>query len=197
MNSFLFLTSNILGILGYVYYFFDVKGSHIKSNKWSWLIWSFTMLIETLTFNEISKDFWKSGIFFISTACCVVVSTLIWSKSKWQKPHWTEFVCVSVSIVSAVLWLVFNLTVWAHLIVVISLPIAFIPTYRDAWNNFKHEDTPSWLLWVLGDFFALLLIIFRYEKFEDLPYIIAEFLSHFFVWFIVFYKKELSEKYEN
>ncbi len=185
MDSIVFFLTAILWIAGYAYYFKDTINSSIRPNRWSWLAFSISISLEALTYSDVSSDFWKSGIFFVSSLACVVVTALIWNKARWFRPDWTETFCLVVSVVATVIWLGFGEAWWAHVLLLTAIPVAFIPTYRDAWRNWKNENTPAWILWTLGDALAIIFVLMRLEIWEELPYAIVEFLAHITVWIIV------------
>lgn len=185
MTYILFSLSAILGIVAYYFYFRDTNRSSIKPNKWSWLIFGITTLLEALTYNAVSGDIVKSSIFFISAICCLLVTTLIWSRAEWQRPDWTEFFCVIASVVAITVWVGFGDAWWAHVIMLISVPVAFIPIYREAIRNWQSEYTPAWGIWTLGDFSALVLVMSRLDMIKEIPYAAVEMLSHATVWYLV------------
>ncbi|MEK7176739.1 MAG: hypothetical protein AAB719_00355 [Patescibacteria group bacterium] len=193
LDILLFITSGIFGVVAYRFYFKDIRDSVIKPNRWSWLIFCIATLLEVLTYNEVSGDLVKSSLFFISAICTFIIAALLWSRSTWKKPDWTEFICLSASIISLILWLGFNETLWAHIMLVVAIPISFIPIYRDSWNDWRVEDTVAWQLWTFGDLLAIFLVLTRLDKFEELPFAIVEFLSHATVWFLVSRGKRIFE----
>lgn len=175
----------IVGVVGYAYYFKDVARSEISPNRWSWLIWSAATLIEALTYDEVSGDLLKSAIFGASAICCWLITALIWARSVWQWPNQTELACVAASAVAMVVWLVFEEAYLAHMIMVIALPIAFIPTWRTAYAEPSKEMTRAWMIWSIGDFIALTLIVHRLESVEELPFILMELACHATIWITV------------
>lgn len=198
MQTIAFAVSSIFGIWAYAVYFRKIlkhsenggEGSEsFKPNRWSWLIWSVATAVESFTYEELSGDPFKSALFFISAGCCVVITTLIWTKSVWAMPDWTEILCTVASIAAIIVYVVFKEAFWAHFIAIAALPIAFIPTYRDAWLDWKSENTPSWMLWTIGDIATLSFVVMRLDKGEELPYAIIEMLCHGLVWGIVAFKR--------
>lgn len=175
----------IIGVIGYGWYFKDVAASEIKPNRWSWLIWSAATLIEAFTFDAVSGDFFKSSIFFASAICCWMITLLIWSRSVWAWPDWTELGCVAFSVVSLVVWLVYSEALWAHLLMVVALPVAFVPTWRSAYRSPGHEMSPAWAIWSIGDLIALSQVVMRLNGWEELPFILMEFACHFSIWLTV------------
>jgi hypothetical protein len=194
MKLLLLTCSLIFGIIAYAQYFKDTIKESIQPNRWSWLIWSVSTLVEALTYGATSGDFLKAFIFYTSAACCLIVTSLIWLRSTWQKPSWTEFFCVFISIFALILWLYFRLTVWAHLLTVIALPVGFIPTWQSAWKNFLHENSLSWLYWTVGDFLAVAFVLSRLSKNIELPFVIMEALCQGAVLTIIILRKRKARK---
>jgi hypothetical protein len=116
---------------------------------------------------------------------CIIATIAVWRKGKWETPSLTEILCVVVSVVAVILWLYYRLTWWAHLLMIAAIPVSFIPTYLNAWKNYKHEDTPSWLFWTIGDTCALLLVLSRLDKYEEIPYASVEALCHALVLILI------------
>ena len=197
VETFLFIASAIFGIVAYRFYFKDIVNSVIRPNRWSWLIFCIATLLEILTYNEVSGDLVKSSLFFISAICTFIIAAFLWSRSTWKRPDWTEFVCFSASVISLILWLGFHETLWAHIMLVVAIPISFIPIYRDSWNDWRCEDTIAWQMWTYGDLLAVFLVLIRLDKFEELPFVIVEFLSHATVWILVSHGKKIPGKKIN
>ncbi|MBX4199253.1 hypothetical protein KW800_03235 [Candidatus Parcubacteria bacterium] len=189
MGLLLLFASASIGVVAYSFYFNDTRGSEISPNRWSWLIWSITTLVEALTYREISGDPMEYAVFLVSAACCSVVTTLIWTKSKWQIPDWTEVVSLVVSIAAVVVWIGFCETVWAHYLTVGALPVAFWPTWRDSWKNYDLENSRAWGLWSIGDFVVIILVLTRIKDTAELPLAITEFACHVITWGIVTHKR--------
>ena len=189
MSYLLLLASAGFGVAAYSFYFKDTVSAEIKPNRWSWLIWSITTAVESVTYHEVSGDWMKSTVFFLSAVCCGVVTARIWTKSKWQTPDWSEVVSIVASLGALGIWFKYRDVLGAHYLVVGALPIAFFPTWKEAWKDFGKEFTWAWPLWTIGDFFAILLILSRFEKREELPYAVMECLCHLVVWGIVAFKR--------
>lgn len=181
-TSVMLIAAIAFGIAAYVEYFRDIQNEVITPNRWSWLIWSVATAMEALTYEAVSDDWVKGIAFFISAMCCFWVTILIWRKATWKKPDWTEIVSIVASGLALVIWLQFQLTLWAHLLMVLAVPIAFLPTWKSATKNPKNEKSRAWGLWSIGDLLTLLVILVRLDKVEELPFILVEFACHAVVW---------------
>jgi|SRR3989344_3769659 len=172
-------------VAAYVQYFRDTYFGIVAPNRWTWLIWSVATTVEALTYQAVSDDWIKSAVFFIASFSCIGIMLLIWSKARWENPKWTEVVCVIASGVALLLWLQFQFSLWAHLLMVLSVPIAFIPTWKSALQDPSNERSFAWALWSLGDLLTLFVILTRLSGAEELPFILVEFVSHVVVWRMV------------
>lgn len=181
-------------ILAYIIYFVNLVWGETAPNRWSWLIWSGATLIEALTFNEVSGDSLQGSIFFISSACCFIITLAIWVRSKWKWPSFWELVCLVASAAALVLWLHYGLTLIAHLVMVAAVPVAFIPTWLAASADARKEKTSAWMIWTVGDALTLWLILSRLKEFDELPFIIMELLCHAGTWLLISYLLTRSPK---
>jgi len=75
-----------------------------------------------------------------------------------------------------------------------AIPIAFLPTYKNALNNYENENSKAWLLWSISDLLMIVIIVIRLKAFKELPYAVVEFVCHFSVFVIIFYKQNIGAK---
>jgi len=184
MQNLFVVVSSLVGMIAYGIYYKDIKSSSIQPNKWVWMTFGITTIMEALTYSEVSSGPARV-IFFISAGCCLVVTWLIWSRAKWDKPSWEEFFCLAACVLAVILWLGFQETLWAHMLMVISVPVAFIPSYREVFKDHVSEDTHAWMIWTIGDMLALVLILGTRSDWESFPYAVVEAMSHAGMWIMV------------
>jgi hypothetical protein len=188
---FLFFAVSIgFSLAAYYSYFKNIQNEVVNPNRWSWLIWSGSVLVETMTYDEVSGDLIKSAAFWISACCCIGITLRIWSISSWHRPDFTELLSVLISFIAIICWVKFKLVTLGHFIALVGLPIAFIPTWKNAWVDYKSENCASWKLWTIGDGLWFLVILLRLEKAEEIPYIVTEGLCHGSVWLLVVLRRK-------
>lgn len=188
-----FFIATFFSIAGYVFYYFAIKKDTISPNRWSWIIWAVATLVETLTYHESFGSLFESSIFYISSTACIVITLLIWRVAKWKKPDGTEIFSVIACVLSMIVWYLYQTAFWAHIIMLIALPVAFIPTFKSARIDYKHEDTPAWGLWTIGDLFCFFFIFLENKTQEELYYISIEFFCHCSIFVLVFYQKKMKK----
>lgn len=168
----------------------------ITPNRWSWLIWGATTIVEALTFQgltleadatlmEWSQSFLKASVFYVTAGYCLLIAGKIWHKAKWQMPNRSEIFAVTASIAAIVIWLVFGEAWWAHLIAILAIPVSFIPSWKDAWKDPEQEHTCAWPLWTLGDALTFVGIWLLIDTDKELPYIAMELACHAAMWLLV------------
>lgn len=178
----------LFGTLAYRRYWLDIGNKEIQPNRWSWLVWSVTTMVEASTYFANNLDWLEAVPFFVSGFACVVVTITIWHKAKFEWPDPVEAVCVLAATAATILWLCFHLTWWAHVIVILAVPVAFWPTWQKAWHCPKNEQTPAWMLWTIGDALALVVVLMRMDSWSDwqeLPYAVVELACHGAMWLII------------
>ena len=187
------IIASLITIVAFVIYYFDIRKQSIVPSRFSWIIWSMTASLETLTYTYISDDKLKSVCFITSSLCCVLITAKIWTSSDRKVPNWAEG-SLAFCMVSLTIWLLFKSPFFAHMLMLIAIPIAFLPTYKNALNNFENENSNAWLLWSISDLLMIVIIMIRLKAFKELPYVVVEFVCHFSVFVIIFYKQNVTAK---
>ncbi len=182
-----FLLAIACNFAGYATYLTGLRRKLVEPNRASWLIWSASTAIEAATYAAVNPSSMQSIILLASAVLCIAVTIGIWRRSTWATPSRGEMVCMAACLASLVLWLVFREAYWAHILVVIAVPISFWPTWASVAADPTRERSPAWGLWTVGDL-ATLLVASRSGISGDVgeyAYLLVEFLCHASVWFMV------------
>lgn len=185
--SFLFMAI-LSNLTAYAFYYRDLRKESITPDRWSWLIWGLSSAVEALTYQALNGDIFKSIVFMLSATVCILITISIWVHAKWKSPDWVEISCTIASLSSLALWLIFNQTFWAHILVILAVPIAFLPTWKGALNGREHSL--AWGIWTISDIATLAIILMRFESIDEMPYMIIELACHATVWLIIFWRSQ-------
>lgn len=183
------LTACIISGFGYWVYYNDLKKAAVKPSRFSWLIGSLFVSLETLTYNSLSGDWVKSACFFVSAIACILITIKIWYGSKWSRPCSTDIFATVFCAGSLAVWYVYQSDWQAHLILLLSIPILSYPTFKNAFADFSNEDSKAWYIWIVSDVVELVLVCGRLQSVQELPYALTEFLCHAVVAGLVIYGK--------
>lgn len=175
-----------LSAAGYAIYLAGLRRHLVEPNRASWLIWSAATGIEAATYAAVNPRAPQSWIFGLSAVACVIVTLVMWRRSRWRAPTPSETLCMAAAFVAITLWVAFHETFWAHMLVVAAVPISFWPTWESVWEDRARERSPAWGLWTLGDL-ATLLLATRTDGsgIGEYGYIFVELLCHASIWFMV------------
>lgn len=192
MMVLLTVAASILTIIAYYLYYTDLKKAVISPNHFSWIVWSLSVSLETITYNMVSGDLIKTLCFSVSSLACIIITVKIWTVSIWVKPTRIEKLTVLFCVLSLIAW-AFSTSAWmAHLLLLLALPVAFIPTIKSVHGNYTNENSKAWLLWSIADLLVLSIVIIRYRSYVELPYAIMEFICHSGIFLLIFYKRMKS-----
>lgn len=171
---------------GYAIYLAGLRRHLVEPNRASWLIWSSATGIEAATYAGVNPYAPQSWIFGLSALACVMVTLVMWQRSRWRAPTPSETACMVAAFAAITLWTAFHETFWAHMLVVAAVPISFWPTWQSVWEDRARERSPAWGLWTLGDLATLLLATRTHGSgVGEYGYILVELLCHASVWFMV------------
>lgn len=175
-----------LSLAGYATYLAGLRRHLVEPNRASWLIWSVATAVEAATYAAINPGAPQGWVFAASAVACIVVTVVMWRRSRWRAPTAIESACMATALVSIALWLAFDQALWAHMLVVAAVPVSFWPTWRSVMEDARRERSPAWGLWTLGDV-ATLLVAARVpgQAGSEYAYILVEFGCHAAVWFMI------------
>ena len=173
-------------LVAYVLYGLATRRGLVAPNRASWLIWSATTTTEALTYNALNQGAAQNIIFFISSIACIAMTISVWRHSKWERPTALESVCMATCVAALIIWVGFQNAFWAHVLVLIVIPISFLPTWVSLRLNPKSEQSPAWGLWTVSDVATLsFTLMSAHGHYTDVPYILIEFLCHASVWIMI------------
>jgi hypothetical protein len=125
-------------------------------------------------------------VFAVSAVACILVTLSLLRRSHWAMPTQSEALCIAACFSALIVWLVFREAYWAHMLVVVAVPVSFWPTWASVWRDRSSERSPAWGLWTFGDLATLVLTVRGPAPgFAELAYVVVEFLCHASVWFMI------------
>ncbi|WP_082448460.1 MULTISPECIES: SET domain-containing protein [unclassified Sphingomonas] len=177
----------VANIAGYAVYLRALRRDLVEPNRASWLIWSIGTGVEAATYAAVNPRALQTIVLLVSALACILVMLGIWRRSAWASPSRSETACIVASLGALVLWLGFRDAFWAHMLVVVAVPVSFWPTWVAARADPQRERSPAWGLWTIGDLATLLVAlgVAHGRSVGELAYPIVELASHAAVWGLV------------
>ena len=171
---------------GYALYWLGLRRQLVRPNRASWLIWSAAIAVEATTYAAVNPHALQGIVFGGSAVACGAVTLAIWRRSGWAAPSRTDAFCMAACLAALGLWVVFRTGFWAHMLVVVAVPVSFWPTWTSAHADPARERSPAWGLWTIGDL-ATLLVATRAGDggAGTYAYIFVELVCHASVWLMI------------
>ena len=181
-----FLIAIACSVAGYGLYMVGLRRHLVQPNRASWLIWSAATTVEAATYAAVNPNALPGWVFALSALACAAVTIGIWRRSVWSAPSRGELFCTGTCLAALTLWIVSHNAFWAHMLVVVAVPVSFWPTWQSVRQDRTRERSPAWGLWSIGDL-ATLLVATRSgdQHVGEYAYILVELLCHASVWFMV------------
>lgn len=175
-----------LGVAGYATYLVGLRRHLVEPNRASWLIWSVATGVEAATYAAVNPGAPQGIVFMLSAAACLVVTLVMWHRSRWRAPTGIESLCMGAALTAIALWLAFHQAFWAHMLVVAAVPVSFWPTWQSVREDVRRERSPAWGLWTLGDLATLLVAnSVPGHAPAEYAYILVELGCHATIWFAI------------
>jgi hypothetical protein len=186
MVQVLFLLALAASFAGYAAYLTGLKRDLVEPNRASWLIWSAATAVEASTYAAVNPEGLQRWVFLFATVACVAITIALWRRSAWTVPTRTETFCIATSLGALMIWAMFRDAFWAHMLVVVAVPVSFWPTWASVVADRGREGSPAWGLWTLGDL-ATLMVAARTpgSPVGEYAYILVELICHASIWFMV------------
>ncbi|MEG3176054.1 SET domain-containing protein [Sphingomonas sp. RB3P16] len=181
-----FFVAIACSLAGYGLYLAGLRRHLVQPNRASWLIWSAATAVEAATYAAVNPGALQGWVFALSTLACIAVTIGIWRRSVWSAPSRGEILCTAACLAALTLWIVSRNAFWAHMLVVVAVPVSFWPTWQSVLEDRTRERSPAWGLWSIGDL-ATLLVATRSgdQQASEYAYILVELGCHASVWFMV------------
>lgn len=134
---------------GVAFYFYakQMKLGQSKPNIATWSITVFLMLLNALTFQDMSKDKVSTLQLIVGFAGAVVVFLYALVRGKFSRPRPTELVALLFGICAGIVWYLLREATGANMIILFALLVALSPTWKGVYQD-PFNDTPrSWVMW--------------------------------------------------
>lgn len=163
--------AGLVQFVGYFIYVRDVVRSHIKPNPASWLIWSYGNALVCLSYIFLNQRFALS-IEILPIVCgvaCIVSGIIFLFIGKFRPIEGFEKKVVIFDLLVVLIWALdefFGFRIMSlftlHVLLLVSTVVAFIPVYKDVFEDPSVERPRAWIIWAVA--YLILLIVSFMER---------------------------------
>lgn len=179
MTMILGILAGLLHVLAFVIYKKQISDGTSSPNTATWTLWVFLTLLNCASYFSISMDWVKSILPILSSLACIVTFCSALSNGKFSALEKYDSIALVFGIISALVWYIFQSASWANVILQLGVVVSFIPTYRGLIKDpFKEKSLP-WFVWSSAYVLSLIVIILRWQQWQEVVYPIGGFILHF------------------
>jgi hypothetical protein len=141
--------------------FFYIKGmlyGSTKPNRASWLIWAVAPITASFIQFFTGAGLAALPIFMAGLVPLFVLITSYLKKGAYWELTWLDYICLLLSAIALVLWLVFREGVLATLFAILADGIAFVPTFKKSWQYPESENAMPYVSGIFNASLSLLVV---------------------------------------
>ncbi|MCK9352489.1 MAG: hypothetical protein WCT49_06630 [Candidatus Paceibacterota bacterium] len=188
------LLSGIFILLAFAIYNREIFRGSSKPNVVSWGLWSMVTVLNMASYLALTGDILKNSLSIVAASATFVTFLYIFQKNSGISLTMTDWITLSIGVISAFVWMVFQSAVFANLTLQLANIAAFVPTYRSVWNNPENEKPLPWFFFSTAYLFLNITVFIRWSgNAADLVFpVLGLFLHASLTALIVFRKKYLK-----
>lgn len=161
----------------------------IKPNLVTRSLFTLITLINAISYFSFTGSIFKSALAFTDFIVCLVVTLFIIYKKYSQKPTTFEVIIILLACSSLLVRYLFNSALWANILLQPSYILAFLPTYKNTWDNPHDESAIAWFLFASSFIFTIIIVILSWNTMrQDFFNPSIAFLLHVWLGFLALRK---------
>jgi len=142
MSEFLSVLAGLISVVGLIPYAHGILRGKTKPAKASWVVWAIVNVV-------ILAGMWARGvvngqIIGVVIGCLVITVMAL----RYGAPGWTRLdkFCLAGAVLGIFLWQILGDALYGVLIALAVATIGSIPTFVSAWEDYRRENKPAWLM---------------------------------------------------
>jgi|CXWL01.1.fsa_nt_gi hypothetical protein len=164
------IVAGLVQFSGYVYYIKKINVGRVKPNTASWSIWAFGAILDTTSYIFVTGDWVKNILPVACALSAIVIFFYCLYYAHFGRPIRFEWSLVALDFVAVLIWWYYSSAIYANLFLVSTEVISFIPIIRHTWKDPMVEDALPWFVWTAAYSLLAIVVLLRWEKWEDLAY---------------------------
>ena len=192
--------SGILQFIGYCVYALNVSKDRIKPNPASWLIWSYGNILVCLSYIflvEWNFTFAAEILPIVCSISCVIMALYFTYIGKFRPLLSFEKKIIFFFLFVTLIWIsseFLGLTILSvnsiHILLLVSAAVAFIPIYKEVFDDPSAEHPHAWFIWAFAYLVLLVIVLVEGGDLESILYPVLYAVLHGVVG-VMAYKKLL------
>jgi len=173
--------AGLVQIFGYLLYIKKINIGRVKPNTASWSIWAFGAVLESSSYIFVTGDWVKNLLPIACAVSAILIFLYCLRNGHFVKPTRFEWSLVFLDCMAIFIWWWYSSAVYANLFLVFIAVVSFIPIIVHAWRDPMVEDATPWFIWTFAYTLLAIVVVVRWEKWEDLVYPLVFIVLHVIV----------------
>lgn len=136
----------------------------------------------------MTQDWEKNLLPFTCAIACIATWGICLFKGKFKKPKASDYATFALCTISLIVWKKLDLVKEANFILQIDNVISFLPIIIGVALNPSTERPKAWMLWTVSYGLGTLVVVMRYEQWNDILFPAISAVLHFTVGALTFQK---------
>ncbi len=146
----------IIGIIAFYPYIRDIFLKRTRPHTYTWLIWAITQGVAVAGMWYGNAGFGALGL---SIGAVLVIFVFLFSlKNGTKKITLGDTIILIMALSAIVIWWQLHNPILAVLMVCLADALGYIPSYRKSWTDPWGETVLSWVLFSIGNIFAIIAL---------------------------------------
>ncbi len=176
-----------LNLLGHILYIKSILGGHTKPNLASWIPWVLAPFIGVFFQLKAGAGLSVLPIFMAGFGSLIILIAAIVTKNALWKITAFDIYCGVLSIFALIFYILTHNLAISIIFAILSDALAFIPTYKKAWQFPESESVAAYSWTVLSNIVGLLII--KKHSFTIYSFGVYFIIANILMVFILYRKK--------
>jgi len=165
------VAAGVLQLVGYVVYLRQLLARRVQPNAASWGMWAFSALFGCWSYAEMTADWAKCVLPAACCVACMVTFLLCLLVGRLRRVEGWEFAVWGLDAALMLVWFAGGVSaVAANLILQFTTALSFAPILWHVRAAPEAERPQAWLLWSSAYLLQIVVVVFRWQRWEELAY---------------------------
>ncbi len=164
LANILSICASIAAVICYISYIRQIVRGFSIPNPATIFIWFSVGILNALTYNTIvSKDIWKSLIFFTTSGLLCILFFYSLFRGKFAKFERIELTAIIMAVGIGIFWKTTGNAIVSNLLLQVIYIISFIPVLVGLHRGKLKEKSFAWIVAVIAYVFATMAILLKFD----------------------------------
>jgi hypothetical protein len=164
------ILAGLLQLAGYALYARETVLGHIKPNTASWGLWALGAVLESGSYAIATQDIAKNILPVLCALSAIAFFFIALRRGHFEKIDCFDWIIIGLDIVAVAIWVSTRSAIYANIYIVTTAVFSFVPIFRHAWRDPKHENATPWIIWTLAYSLLTAVVLIDFISWTELVF---------------------------